>query len=117
MKRLACALLLALGLVSFYRPVMSFAQEMPLEKVSSGTYTILYGGQTFRVSAAVAVKITLEMISPTEIKVSLVSVTGSTGRVTIYWVEFEKYIFQGLAPVSEPWSGTLDTTEGGFIDR
>ena len=116
MKRLARALLLAIGLVTLYRPVASFAQEMPLEKISSGTYTVLYGGQAFRVNAAVVVRITFEMISPTEIKVAVVSATGATGRVTIYWADFDKYIFQGMAPVSEPWEGTLNT-EGGFIDR
>ena len=117
MKRLTCALLLALGiLVLAGSPPVANAQEMPLEKTASGAIEITYGGQTFRVSATVPVRIRFELVSPTDIKLTFVSDTGASGRVTVYWLDFEKYIYTGQMPVSIPWEGTLDT-EGGFVDR
>ena len=117
MRRFVRALLLAAGLATiFVAPRAPVAQEMPLEKSSSGAWSVEYGGQHFRVSATVAVKLRFELTSPTTIKVSVVSETGETGRATIYWSEFQKYIFTGQIPVGEPWTGSIDT-EGGFVDR
>ena len=116
MKRLSRALLLAIGLVVLFRPLVPLAQELPLEKVSSGKYTIQYAGQTFRVSSTVAVKIKFEMISPIEVRLTFISDSGLPGTVSVFWVEFDKYVFQGPIPTVVPWEGILNT-EGGFIDR
>lgn len=117
MKRFTRALLLAVGLATtIVAPRAPVAQEMPLEKASSGAWSVTYGGQHFRVSATVAVKLRFELTSPTTIKVTVVSETGESGRATIYWSEFQKYIFTGQIPIGEPWAGSLDT-EGGFVDR
>jgi hypothetical protein len=117
MKRFSLALLLALGLAAvFTLPPVSIAQEIPLEKSSSGTWSVEYAGHHFRISSTVAVKVRFELISPSEVKLTFVSETGQSGRVSIYWVEFQKYVYAGPVPVVEPWEGTLDT-EGGFVDR
>jgi len=117
MKRFIRALLLAVGVATiFVAPRSLLAQEMPLEKCSSGAWSVEYSGQHFRVSSTVAVKLRFELLSPSTIKVSVVSETGESGRATIYWSEFSKYIFTGQVPVGEPWTGSLDT-EGGFVDR
>jgi len=120
MKLLSRVLVLVLGLavLSVHVPV-SRAEELPLEKTAQGggTTTLEYAGQTFRVNATVAVKLRFEMLSPTLIKISMVSDDGSSsGKCSIYWVEFQKYIFLGTVPISPPWEGTLNT-EGGFVDR
>lgn len=118
MKLLSRVLLLVVGLsvLSLHVPV-SRAEELPLEKTTAGTTTLLYGGQTFRVNSSAVVKIRFEMVSPTQIRLTLVSDDGaSAGKVSVYWVEFQKYVYIGQIPLSEPWSGTLDT-EGGFVDR
>jgi len=119
MKHLFRALLLALGLAACLgtsEPSFAQEQEMPLEKSSTGTTSIEYGGQHFRVTATAKVKIRFEMVSTTEIKLTFVSETGQPGTVAIYWVEFSKHIYNGPIPTSEPWEGDLNT-EGGFIDR
>lgn len=117
MKRLSCALLLALGILLLAdQPSVTNAQQIPLEKTTSGASEITYAGQTFRVSATVPVRIRFELLSPTAIKLTFVSDTGANGRLTVYWLDFQKYIFTGQMPVSVPWEGTLDT-EGGFVDR
>jgi hypothetical protein len=118
MKLLSRVLLLVVGLsvLSLHAPV-SRAEELPLEKSTAGTTTLQYGGQTFRLNSTAAVKIRFEMVGPSEIRLTLVSDDGaSTGKVSIYWVDFQKYIYIGQIPVAEPWSGTLNT-EGGFVDR
>jgi hypothetical protein len=118
MKNLSRVLLLVLGLaVLTTQAPVSRADEMPLEKSSGGYTTMTYDGQTFRVNASAVVKIRFEMVGTSSIKISLVSDDGaSPGRVSIYWVNFQKYIYLGQIPLSEPWEGTLDT-EGGFVDR
>lgn len=117
MKRFSLALLLTLGLASFFSlPPVSIAQEIPLEKSNSGTWSVEYAGQHFRVNSTVSVRIRFELVGSTQIKLTFVSESGVPGRVSIYWVEFTKYIYTGPIPTSEPWEGTLDT-EGGFVDR
>jgi hypothetical protein len=117
MKRLSRAVLLALGLVVlFAAPRAPVAEEVPLEKSSTGSWSVEYAGQHFRISSTVAVRIRFEMVSATEVKLTFVSETGQSGKVSIYWVEFQKYIFNGPIPTAEPWEGTLNT-EGGFVDR
>jgi len=117
MKRFSLALLLALGLAaSFSVPRAPLADEIPLEKTSSGTESVEYANQHFRIVSNVEVRIRFEMLSPTQIKLSFVSETGQSGKVSIYWVEFSKYIHNGPVPQSIAWEGTLNT-EGGFIDR
>ncbi|HET6348547.1 MAG TPA: hypothetical protein VFH88_05625 [Candidatus Krumholzibacteria bacterium] len=118
MKTLPRVLLLICGLavVSALAPV-SRAEELPLEKTSSGSTLLTYAGQTFKVNSSAAVRIRFETVSATAIKISLVSDNGSTGgRVTIYWSNFDKYIYIGQIPLLDPWTSTLNT-EGGFIDR
>jgi hypothetical protein len=118
MKLLSRVVLLAAGLavLSLHVPV-SRAEELPLEKTASGTTTLTYANQTFRVNANAAVKIRFEMVDDTHIRITFVSDDGtSTGKLSIYWVDFQKYIYLGTIPLSEPWQGTLNT-EGGFVDR
>lgn len=116
MKRFALALLLALGLSAALGTQVSVAQEIPLEKSNSGNFAVEYGGQHFRVTSTVGVRVRFELVTPTQIKLTFVSETGAPGRVSVYWVEFQKFIYSGPIPVSEPWEGSLDT-EGGFVDR
>jgi hypothetical protein len=118
MKLLSRVLLLVVGLavLSIHVPV-SRAEELPLEKTAAGTTTLTYAGQTFRVNATAAVKIRFEEPSPGLIRITMVSDDGaSPGKVSLYWVDFQKYVYLGLIPLSEPWSGTLNS-EGGFVDR
>jgi hypothetical protein len=118
MKLLSRVLLLVVGLavVSMHAPV-SRAEELPLEKTAAGTTALTYAGQTFRVNTTAAVKIRFEEPSPGLIRITMVSDDGaSPGKVSLYWVDFQKYVYIGQIPLSEPWSGTLNT-EGGFVDR
>jgi len=118
MKLLSRVLLLVVGLsvLSMHAPV-SRAEELPLEKTAAGTTTLQYGGQTFRVNATAAVKLRFEMVGSSQIRITLASDDGSSpGKVSIYWVDFQKFVYIGQIPLSEPWSGTLNT-EGGFVDR
>lgn len=118
MKRIVRLLVLAIGLVTMFSPALvSHAQELPLEKSSSGTWSVEYANQHFRINSTVAVTVRFELLSPTDIKLTLYSATGQSGKVSVYWVEFQKYIYSGPTPTSmEPWEGTLNT-EGGFVDR
>jgi hypothetical protein len=121
MKLLSRVLALALGLWSLSVNVpITRADELPLEKVAPGggsTRTLIYADQTFRVNSSAALKIRFEMLSPTQIRIYFAaSDDGSVGRCSIYWVNFQKYIYSGTIPISPPWQGDLDT-EGGFVDR
>jgi hypothetical protein len=118
MKLLSRVLLLVVGLsVLSLHARVSRAEEIPLEKTTAGATTLQYGGQTFRLSATALVKIRFEMVGPSQIKLTFVSDDGSSpGKLSIYWVDFQKYVYIGQIPVAEPWSGTLNT-EGGFVDR
>lgn len=118
MKRSSRALWLVIALAVCSSPLaVSVAQELPLEKSQpSGTWPLEYAGQHFRVTSTVPVKIKFELLTETLVKIKFISETGLSGRVSIYWVEFEKYIYSGPIPTVEPWEGTLDT-EGGFVDR
>jgi hypothetical protein len=119
MKLLSRVLLFAVGLavLSVHAPV-SRAEELPMEKrAAAGNVTMEYAGQTFRVNATAAVKLRFEQIDPTTIRLSLVSDDGSSsGKVSIWWVNFSKYVYLGTIPLGEPWTGDLNT-EGGFVDR
>ncbi|HKW13498.1 MAG TPA: hypothetical protein VJS69_03335 [Candidatus Krumholzibacteria bacterium] len=118
MKQLFRVLLLVTGfaVLSLHAPVTR-AEELPLEKTAAGTTTLTYAGQTFRVNATAAVKLRFEMLTDITLKVTLVSDDGqSPGKVSLYWVDFQKYIYLGTIPLSPPWEGTLNT-EGGFVDR
>jgi hypothetical protein len=119
MKLLSRVVLLAAGLavLSLHAPV-SRAEELPIEKTATGgTTTLTYANQTFRVNTNAAVKIRFEMVDDTHILLTFVSDDGmSSGKVSIYWVDFQKYIYLGTIPISPPWEGTLNT-EGGFVDR
>ena len=113
------ALVLGLAVLSVNVPVTR-ADELPVEKIAPGggnTTTLTYAGQTFRVNSSAALKIRFEMLNPSEIRIEFaVSDDGAGGRCSIYWVNFQKYIYSGNIPVSPPWQGDLDT-EGGFVDR
>jgi hypothetical protein len=118
MKRFSRALVLALGLAASLGspPPASIAQEIPLEKSSSGAFTVEYAGQHFRVNSTIPVTVRFEFVTSTTVKLKFISQSGASGRVSIYWVEFDKNIYTGPIPTSEPWEGTLNT-EGGFVDR
>jgi hypothetical protein len=121
MKLLSRVLVLALGLtvLSAYVP-MARADELPLEQTAPGggvTTTLQYGGQTFRVNSTAALKVKFEMLSPTEIRITLgLGEDGLPGKCSIYWVDFKKYIYTGIIPLTPTVEGDLDT-EGGFVDR
>jgi hypothetical protein len=121
MKLLSRVLLLAVGLavLSAHAPTVSRAGEMPVEKKApNGVTTLTYGGQTFRVTASAQVIIRFEEISPTLIRISLIADEETIGnsKISMYWVDFQTYIYVGLIPLDIPWEGTLNT-EGGFVDR
>jgi hypothetical protein len=117
MKRLFRGIMLALALAAGFSIPFAIADEIPLEKTSSGTWSVEYNGQHFRVNSTAPVKVRFEQVSPTEIKLTFLADSSASGRVSIYWVEFQKYVYNGPIPQStEPWEGTLNT-EGGFVDR
>ena len=114
-------MLLVLGLAAVavhVAPLAVRADEMALDRKSApgGVTTILYAGQTFRVNSSAALSLHFELLTPTSIKISFASADGSSGKVSIYWVNFQKYIYVGVIPIDPPWEGTLET-EGGFVDR
>lgn len=118
MKRLfhgiALAIVLAAGLAA---PPVTIADEIPLEKSSTGSFRIEYAGHHFRINATDPVKVRFQLLTPTQIKLTFVAEPGATGTVSVYWVEYQKFIYNGPIPQStEPWEGTLNT-EGGFVDR
>ena len=118
MRHFSRALLLVLGLAACIGlPAASIAEELPLEKISSGTWAVEYAGQHFKVASQVPVKLRFEYLSPTQIKLTITSEHVGGGKVTVYWEEFEKFVYQGPVPTSaEPFEGILNT-EGGFVDR
>jgi hypothetical protein len=118
MKRFSRVLLLTLGLAISLGslPAASVAQEIPLEKSSTGFFTVEYAGQHFRINSTVPIKVRFEFVTTYQVKLTFVSETGLAGRVSIYWVEFQTNIYSGPIPTGEPWEGTLNT-EGGFVDR
>ena len=118
MKLLSRVLLFAVGLavLSVHAPVVR-AEQLPMEKRAlSGTVNLEYAGQTFRVNSTAAVKIRFELLNETTIHLTLATDDASPGKVSIYWVNFSKYVYLGTIPLSEPWTGDLNT-EGGFVDR
>ena len=121
MKRRSLAWLLVLGLAAVavhMAPLAVRAEEMATDRKSApaGVTTILYAGQTFRVNSTALVHLHFELLSPTSIKISFASDDGLAGKMSIYWVNFQKYIYVGVIPIDPPWEGTLET-EGGFVDR
>jgi len=118
MKLLSRVLLVAVGLavLSVHAPV-SRAEQLPMEKrAAAGTVTLEYAGQSFRVNATAAIKIRFELLNDTTIHLTLATDDSSPGKVSIYWINFSKYVYLGQIPLSEPWTGDLNT-EGGFVDR
>lgn len=117
MKRLFRGIALAIALAAgFAIPPVSIADEIPLEKTSSGTWSVEYGGHHFRINSTAPVKVRFEFVTATQIRLTFVADSSASGRVSIYWVEYQKYIYNGPIPQAEPWEGTLNT-EGGFVDR
>lgn len=119
MKLLSRALLLLVGLtvLSAHVPTAR-AEELPIERTAApGAMVMEFAGQTFRVNASAAVKIRFELVTPSLIRMSLVSEDGtSPGKLSVYWTNYQKYVYLGTIPLAEPWQGTLHT-EGGFVDR
>jgi len=86
------------------------------KRAAAGTVTLEYAGQSFRVNATAAIKIRFELLNDTTIHLTLATDDSSPGKVSIYWINFSKYVYLGQIPLSEPWTGDLNT-EGGFVDR
>ena len=118
MKLLSRRFVILLGLFALLLPAVSFGDELPLEdKLSPGTAYVSYQGQNFRIATTVPVKVRFESISPFLIHIRVVAADGGpTGKITIFWLNFEQQIYNGLVPLNDPWEATLNT-EGGFVDR
>jgi hypothetical protein len=117
MKLLSRALLLWLCLAAPLVPTVSIGDELPIEqKVSPGTAYLTYEGQTFRITTTTTVEVRFEKISPSLIRIEFIAAAGSPGKISVYWLNFDKAIYNGLVPLEDPWSADLNT-EGGFIDR
>ena len=119
MRHFSRVILLVLGLAACIGLPAAFtsAEELPLEKISSGQSAVEYAGQHFKISSTAQVKVRFELITPTQIKLTFYTENVSGARVTVYWEEFSKVVYAGPIPTSaEPWEGILNT-EGGFVDR
>lgn len=117
MKLLSRTLLLVLAL-ALVAPAVTLADELPREeKVYPGTVYLTYEGQNFRITTTSPVQVKFEKLSTFLIKIEIVAAEGTTtGKISVFWLNFEKQIYNGLVPLYEPWGAQLNT-EGGFIDR
>ena len=117
MKLLPRKFLLVFALLAALVPVASPGDELTLEeKVSPGTVFLSYEGQNFRITTTTPVEIRFERVSPTLIHIEFVSASGTPGKISVYWLNFEKPVYNGQVPLLEAWEADLNT-EGGFIDR
>lgn len=125
MKRLLQKALLITGLLAVLWPGAGRSDEMSLDKrVLPGITFIQYEGQVFRFATPVTLNVNFETLSASLIHLTFVAppggpgqhVTANTVKVAVYWVTFDTNIYEGAAPVGEPWDGILNT-EGGFVDR
>jgi hypothetical protein len=115
-------ILLALVLCVSVLPVASAGEDgdqtycLPLDtKVGVGVTQLSYQGQNFRINTTARVDVRFETLSPNLIRIRFVS-AGASGKISVYWLNFEKFIYDGLVPLPEPWEADLQT-EGGFVDR
>lgn len=128
MKLLRTALV-ALSLLALLVPSVGLGDEMPIpieKKITAGTTTFNYAGQTFRFTTPVALLVKFDPESPTRIKMSVSLYPGTplpngpaayaADVVNIHWANYGTDVYNGGVPMSEPWTGWLNT-EGGFVDR
>lgn len=121
--------LLALAVLALLVPSLGLGDELavPIEKkIVAGTTTITYAGQNIRFTTPVALLVKLEPDGTTRIKMTVQIYPGTPmpdGPTTyadetlnIYWTDYETDVYNGGVPVTEPWTGYLNT-EGGFVDR
>jgi len=118
MTRLSRTLLVVFGLLLLIAPVASFGEEVPVEvekKLAAGTSYVDYGDQNFRIVSTLPVTVTFETLTSFTIHLKLVG-ESDAGKITIFWLNFERIVYQGPIPAPVPWEGNLNT-EGGFVDR
>ncbi len=118
----------ALALLALLVPSVGLGDQLPLpleKKITSGTTTISYMGQTLRFTSPVAllVKCDPETTSRFKLTVSIYpgtpqvpNSTATTENLNIFWSNYGTEVYNGGLPQFEPWSGWLNT-EGGFVDR
>ncbi|HEX5131404.1 MAG TPA: hypothetical protein VFX92_02835 [Candidatus Krumholzibacteria bacterium] len=127
--KLLRTLFMALALLALLAPTLSFGDQLPLpleKKLTAGTSTLNYWGQTFRFTSPVALLVRCEPETTTRFKMSVVIYPGTPQTnapssntlqdLMIYWENFNTDVYTGGVPVIDPWTGSF-TTEGGFVDR
>lgn len=121
--------LIVLAVLALLLPSLGLGGEMPIpleKKIVPGTTTIAYAGQTFRFTTSVSLLLKCDPESPTRFKMTVQLYPGTpltngpqtfaTETINIYWSEYGTDVYSGGVPVTEPWTGWLNT-EGGFVDR
>jgi hypothetical protein len=119
----------ALALVALLVPTIGLGDERPIpleKKISAGTSTITYMGQTLRFTTAVPLLVKCDAESAQRFKMTVTLYPGTplpngpntyaSETLNIYWSNFGTDVYDGTIPVVEPWTGWLNT-EGGFVDR
>jgi hypothetical protein len=129
MMKLLRIALMALVLVALLVPTIGLGDGMllPLErKISAGTTTVTYGGQTLRFTTPVALLLKIDPESETRYRLTVSIYPGtppppsptmtSESTLNIYWTDFDTEVYDGDVPIADPWTGCLNT-EGGFVER
>jgi hypothetical protein len=118
----------ALALLVLLVPSVGLGDQLPLpleKKITSGTTTISYMGQSLRFTSPVALLVRCDPETTTRFKLTVSiypgspQVPGSTptsDNLNIFWSNYETEVYNGGLPQFEPWTGWLNT-EGGFVDR
>jgi hypothetical protein len=124
--KLLRTIFVALALLAFMIPTFAGAGEMPLpleKKITAGTSTLNYAGQTLRITTPVALLVKCDPETPTRFKMTVVIYPGTpfpkgtnVDIVEIFWTNYSTTVYNGDVPVIEPFTGWLNT-EGGFVDR
>ena len=125
MKALSRLLVASVMLAVLLVPLASMSDQLyaPMTKtVFPPQETINYGGQTLKFSTDVPLKISLEVVAPGKIRLKFKAHPGTGGNapaattVNIFWEDWSNEIYNGSAPVTEPWDGIL-LTESGFTEK
>ncbi len=128
MKLLRTALL-AVAVLALLVPTVGLGDQMPLpleKKITAGTSTVVYLGQTIRFTTPVALVVKFDAENTVRFRMSVAVYPGtplpsgpsgaSQNKVTIFWTNFGTEVYDGAVPAPDPWTGSFNT-EGGFVDR
>lgn len=125
MKRTIGAITLCLVMALLVFPAAPASGQLARnvdKAIYPGTTTIQYAGQTLVFSTSAYLKVSLKMLTLTQIEMTVRTLDYNmpqelygTSSLTIEWVNFNETVYSDNPP-AVPWTGVLDT-EAGWTEK